>query len=107
MADGTLSPSGSARYTDTTDSLPRDRRHGQWPEPRPGRWRAHGSQPRVTPANGPFEHGLERGFPAVRKSRDPQRAQHLLAGMPWQVEQRVNLGDRHRFRPGNNLDDLV
>ena len=54
-----------------------------------------------------FEQGAERGLPAGAEGRDAQRSEQLLARVPGEVEERVDLGDRHLFRAGGELDDLV
>ena len=36
-----------------------------------------------------------------------QRSEQLLARMPGEVEERVDLGDRHLLRAGGELEDLV
>ena len=38
---------------------------------------------------------------------DPQRSEQLLARVPGEVQQRVDLGDGHLFGAGGELDDLV
>ena len=53
------------------------------------------------------EQGLERGLPAGAEGGDPERSKQLLARMPGEVEERVDLGDRHLLRAGGELDDLV
>jgi hypothetical protein len=53
------------------------------------------------------EHRLERVPPPGGQRGDPQRSRHLLPGMPGQVQQRVNLRDRHRFGLRDHLNDLV
>ena len=44
------------------------------------------------------EQGAERRLPAGAEGGDPQRAEQLLARVPGEVEQRVDLGDRHLLR---------
>src|ERR1700689_2308654 len=59
------------------------------------------------PPPGLVEHLLERGLPPAAESRDTQRAQQLLPGMPGQVQQAVRVRDRHGLRAGGKLDDLL
>jgi hypothetical protein len=89
-------------------ALRADSGHGERPEPGPRRWRARFGQARVAGQRpGLVEHLLERGFPPGAERRDAQRAQHLLAGMPGQVQQGVHLRDRHAFRAGGELDNRL
>ena len=55
-------------------------------------------QPGVAAAGLSVEQGAERRLPARAERGDPQRAQQLLARVPGEVEQRVDLGDRHLLR---------
>ena len=53
------------------------------------------------------EQSAERGFPAGTEGGNAQRTQQLLAWMTGEVEERVDLGDRHLLGPGGDLEDLV
>ena len=107
-AAGSGAPSGSSRRIEITESLSGSiavtvsRRN-------PGQ--AGGGlvvdQAGVAAAGLSIEQGLERGLPAGAEGRDPQRAKQLLARVPGEVEERVDLGDRHLLRAGGELDDLV
>ena len=46
-------------------------------------------------------------MPAGTEGRDAQCAEELLSRVAGEVEERVDLGDRHLFRAGGELDDLV
>ena len=46
-------------------------------------------------------------MPAGTEGGDPERSEELLARVSREVEKRVDLGDRHLFRAGRELDDLV
>ena len=54
-----------------------------------------------------LEHCLERTLPALAKCGNPQRALQLLAGMSWQIQERVNVGDTHLFWTIGDLYDVV
>ena len=91
-----------------TESLSRvDRGDGQPAEAGPGGRRAGCRQAGVAAAGLSFEQSAERGLPAGAEGGDPERSEQLLARVPGEVEQRVDLGDRHLFRAGGELDDLV
>ena len=98
-------------HRDHGAGFPLEGGHGQRPEPRPGRRRAHRDEPGV--AGGPagrgrlVQQGPERRLPAVRQGRDPQRLRHPLGGMTGQVEQGIDLGHGHGFRAGGDRHDLV
>jgi hypothetical protein len=49
----------------------------------------------------------EAPVPAGAERRDPERTEQLLPRVPGEVEQRVDVGDRHLLRSGGDLDDLV
>ena len=80
---------------------------GQSAEAGPGRGRAGRCQAGVAAAGLPFEQGAERCLPAGAEGGDSQRAEQLLARVPGEVEERVDLGDRHLLRAGGELEDLV
>ena len=88
-------------------ALALDRGDGQPAEAGPGRRRARRREAGVAAARLSVEQGAERGLPAGAERGDPQRAEQLLARVPGEVEQRVDLGDRHLLRAGGELDDLV
>ena len=46
-------------------------------------------------------------MPAGAERGDSERSEELLARVPGEVEERVDLGDRHLFRAGDELEDLV
>ena len=105
-AGGSAAPSGVLEADgDHVVALALDRGNRQPPEPGPGRRRARDRQPRV--AGPAVEERAERRLPAGAERRDPQRPQQLLARVPGQVEQRVDLGDRHLLVSGGDLGDLV
>ena len=101
------SPPGSARLTETTESLSRSiaatfsRRN---PVQAGGGLVAPGPRCRAAPS---LEQGAERRLPARAERGDAQRAQQLPARVSGEVEERVDLGDRHLLRAGSELDDLV
>jgi hypothetical protein len=64
-------------------------------------------RPALPVAAGLAEHLLERGSPPGGQRRDPQCPPYLLAGVPGQVQQGVDLRDRHALGPGGDLDDVV
>ena len=80
---------------------------GQPAEPGPGRRRAGCRQAGVAAAGLSVEQGSERGLPAGAEGGDPERSEQLLARVSGEVEERVDLGDRHLLRAGGELDDLV
>jgi hypothetical protein len=59
------------------------------------------------PAGLGVEQRAERRLPPGAQRVDPEGAQQLPARMPRQVEQPVDLGDRHLQRAGGDLGDLV
>ena len=79
---------------------------GQLAEAGPGRRRAGCCQAGVAVA-GLIEQGAKRALPALAESGNSERPQELLPRMPGEVEERVDFHDRHLFRPGGDLDDLV
>ncbi len=76
------------------------------PEARPSRRRAGCCEAGVTVAC-LIEQGPKRALPALAESGNSERPQELLPRMPREVEERVDFHDRHLFRPGGELDDLV
>ncbi len=59
-------------------------------------------------AAGPFvEKRSERRLPAGAEGWNPERSEQLLARVPGEIEQRVDLGDAHLLRAGRELDDFV
>ncbi len=92
-------------------ALPLGCGHHQRAEPWPGRRRAHRRQARVAPAppgaSAWSSIAWNEVSPSGGQRGDPQRPRHLLAGMPGQVQQRVDLRDRHRFGPRGHLHDLI
>ena len=100
-------PSGSTRWMDTIESLslvePAD---GERTESGPGGRRAGRCEPCVAVAF-LLEEGAERGLPTRAERGNPERTLDALAGMPRQVEQRVDLRNGHPFRPRGDLEDLV
>ena len=50
---------------------------------------------------------MEGHLPAGAEGGNAQRAKQLLSRVPRQVEERVHFGNRHLFRPGGELEDLV
>ena len=101
-AGGVFEPDG-----DHGVALAVDLGDGQLAEPGPGRRRARDREAGIAAAGPSVEQGAERRLPAGAESRDPQRSEELLARVSGQVEERVDLGDRHLLRPGGELDDLV
>ena len=79
---------------------------GQMPEAGPGRRRAGCCKAGVAVAC-LIEQGAKRALPAFAESGNSERPQELLPRMPREVEERVDFHDRHLFRPGGELDDLV
>ena len=54
------------------------------------------------------EERLDRRLPAWAQRRDAQRTPELVdVVMTREVQQRVDVGDRHRFGPGADLHDVV
>ena len=53
------------------------------------------------------EHVAERALPARAERADPQRGAQLAGVRAGQVQQRVGVRHRQRFRPGAGLDDLI
>jgi hypothetical protein len=53
------------------------------------------------------EQGADRSPPAGAERGDPERTKHLLSRVPGEVEQPVDLGDRHLLPSGSDLEDLV
>ena len=88
-------------------ALALDRGDGQPAEAGPGRRRAGDGEAGVAAAGLSVEQRAERRLPAGAEGRDPQRPEQLLARVPGEVEERVDLGDRHLLRAGGELDDLV
>src|SRR5207248_2746098 len=73
----------------------------------PGGGRARCRQAGVAAAGLSVEQGAKGGLPAWAQGGDAQRSAQLLARVPGQVEERVDLGDRHLARTGGELHDLV
>ena len=65
------------------------------------------ARPALPAAGFSVEQGPKRRLPARAERGDPQRSQQLLSRVPGEVEQRVDLGDRHLLRAGGDLEDLV
>ena len=84
--------------------MPGDR---QPAEPGPGRRRARCDEAGVAAAGPSVEQCTERRLPAGAEGRDAQRSKQLLARVPREVEEPVDLGDGHLLRAGGELDDLV
>ena len=84
-----------------------DPRDAQPAEARPGRRRARDDQARVAAAGASVEQRAERRLPAGAERGDAERTEYLLSRVPGEVEQPVDLGDRHLLRPGGDLEDLV
>ena len=107
-AGGSGPPSGSARLIEITESLSRSipvtfsRRN---PVQAGGGLVA--IEARVAAAGLSLEQRLERRLPAGAEGGNAQRSEQLLARVPGEVEERVDLGDRHLLRAGGELDDLV
>ena len=80
---------------------------GQLTEAGPGGRRAGYRETGVAAAGFFLEQSSERGLPAGAEGRDPERAQQLLARVPGEIQQRVDLRDPHLFRARGELDDLV
>ena len=107
-AAGSAAPPGSSSRIEITESLSRSipatlsrRKPGQ----------AGGGLVTARPALPPpalsVEQGAERRLPAGAERGDPERTEYLLSRVPGEVEQPVDLGDRHLLRPGGDLEDLV
>ena len=107
-AAGSGAPSGSSRRIEITDSLSRSM-PATASRRKPGQ--AGGGlvdrEAGVAAAGVGVEQGAERRLPARAEGRDPERPQQLLARVAREVEQRVDLGDRHLLGAGGELDDLV
>ena len=82
----------------------------QGPEPLPGgRWRgrAQSTVARRRRVVGLFGEALQRGLPPGTQCRNAKCTLERVPRMAGQVEQRIDLGDRHLFRPRADLDDLL
>src|SRR5580693_4423972 len=54
-----------------------------------------------------LEHCLERTLPTPAKCRNPQRALQLLAGMPWQIQEGVNVGHADSLWTVSNFCNVI
>src|SRR5581483_3961382 len=54
-----------------------------------------------------LEHCLEGTLPTLAKCRNPQRASQLLAGMFWQIQERINFGHTHSLWAIGNFYDVI
>ncbi len=88
-------------------ALARDRRRRQPAEAGPGGRRTRGDQAGVPATGLAVDEGAEGGLPAGAECGNAQCPEQLLPWVTGQVEERVELGDRHLFRPGGELDDFV
>ena len=50
---------------------------------------------------------MERTLPTLAKCRNPQRALQLLAGMPWQIQEGVNLGHTDSLWTVSNFYNVI
>ena len=107
-AAGSGAPSGVLEADgDHGVALALDPGDGQPAEAGPGRRRAGRCQAGVAAAGLSLDQSAERRLPAGAEGGNPKRSEQLLARVPGQVEQRVDLRDRHLLRAGGELDDLV
>ena len=107
-AAGSGAPSGSSRRMEITESLSRSIAvtvSGRKPGQAGGGLAA--ARPALPLPGSPSSSARNERLPARAERGDAQRSQQLLARVPGEVEQRVDLGDRHLLGPGGDLDDLV
>ena len=73
----------------------------------PGGRRARHREAGVAAAGFLAQQSSERALPAGAEGGDPERSEQPLARVPGEVEQRVDVGDRHLLGSRGELDDLV
>ena len=94
-------------YRDRRVAFARDCCDGQLTKARPGGRRARHREAGVAAAGFLIQQRSKRALPAGAEGGNPERSEQPLAGVPGEVEQRVDVSDGHLLGSRGELDDLV